>query len=113
MTKTINPERLKAAAEHLEWVLRQYPGIKDIQELLQSLSPLIKDAKAGRVSLPIERQDVPGAYSFSDGAFIPYSNPSVGSAYTEFRIELRGGLTDKEKKNIEQLEEMRRRFNNE
>ena len=31
MTQTIDPIKLKAAAEHLEWVLKQYPYSGDVQ----------------------------------------------------------------------------------
>ncbi|WP_147455630.1 hypothetical protein [Solilutibacter pythonis] len=106
MTKTINPGRLKAAAEHLEWVLRQYPDNKDAQELLISLMPLINKAKFGELKYPTERIDIPGFYSFSEGLYTPYKDPSIGKAYTEFSTEARGGHTDQEKRIIKNIESL-------
>lgn len=104
MTQPIDQARLKAAAEHLEWVLRQYPDEPVVQGLLKSLLPLIEDAKAGRIDRPIARGDVPGAYNFGDGLYIPYKDPSVGDAYTRFRTELRGGLTEQDKSRLARME---------
>lgn len=103
MTLRIDPVKLKAAAEHLEWVLRQYPNEPVVQGLLESLLSLIEDAKASRIHQPIARGDVPGAYNFSDGLYILYTNPNVDDAYTKFRTELRGGLTEQEKRIISRL----------
>lgn len=108
MTQTIDQARLKAAAEHLEWVLRQYPDEPVVQGLLKSLLPLIEDAKAGRIDRPIARGDVPGAYNFGDGVYSPYTEPSVDDAYTKFRIELRGGLTEQEKRQLAEMEAYRK-----
>lgn len=63
MTQAIDPIKLKAAAEHLEWVLRQYPDSEDVQSLLRSLTPLIEDAKAGRVLEPLDGIKIPGAWN--------------------------------------------------
>lgn len=108
MTQAIDPVKLKAAAEHLEWVLQQYPDSEDVQDLYQGLRPLIEDAKAGRVAHPIDRKVVPGAWNFGDGRYIPYANPSIDNAYTEFSIELRGGLTEQDKLRIARMDAMRK-----
>lgn len=108
MTQKIDPIKLKAAAEHLEWVLRQYPDSDDVQSLLRSLTQLIEDAKAGRVFEAMDRDDVPGAWNFADGRYIPYANPSVDNSYVEFSIELRGGLTEEDKQRIARLDGMRK-----
>jgi hypothetical protein len=97
MTQAINLVKLKAAAEHLEWVLTQYPDSEDVQSLRRALTPLIEDAKAGRVLTPVDRMKVTGAWNFSDGRYIPYENPSVDSAYVAFGIEMEGGLSEEEK----------------
>ncbi len=39
---------------------------------------------------------VPGAYSFSDGLYVPFRNPDVGEAYARFVTELEGGITKEE-----------------
>lgn len=105
MTQTIDPIKLKAAAEHLEWVLRQYPDSEDVQGLLIGLLPLIESAKAGDIKAPAER--IPFEYNFGDGLYQPYRNPSVGSAYSDFVTEMRGGLTEQDKKALADMQVMR------
>lgn len=94
MTKTIDKEKLKAAAEHLEWVLRQYPDEPVVRDLLESLLPLIEEAKAGRISEPVAGRDIPNAYNLSDGLYSSFKSPSVGGAYADFVTEMAGGLTE-------------------
>jgi hypothetical protein len=107
MAQTINPVKLKAAAEHLEWVLQQDPESEEVQGLLLSLAPLIEDAKAGRVLEPTSRKTVPGAYNFGDGIYTPYKNPSVGAAYAAFVVEMEGGLTEQDKQRLARMEALR------
>jgi hypothetical protein len=97
MTQTIDPIKLNAAAEQLEWVLQQYPESEDAQDLLLALTPLIVEAKASRIEHPVDSAQVPGAYNFGDGRYVPFKDPSVDEAYTRFRVELRGGLTQRER----------------
>lgn len=92
MTRTIDPIKLKAAAEHLEWVLRQYPEDEHVQALLEGLLPLIEEAKAQRISESLDR--IPFAYNFADGAYVPYKNPNVGDAYARFVTEMGGGESE-------------------
>lgn len=108
MTQAIDPAKLKEAAEHLEWVLQQYPDSEDVRDLLQSLSPLIDDARAQRISAPLDGTRIPGAYNFGDGRYVPYGDPSVDEAYTSFIIELEGGLTERDRLRIARLDPMRR-----
>lgn len=110
MTQAVDPVKLKAAAEHLEWVLQQYPDSDDVQSLLRSLTPLIEDAKAGRVVAPVDGMKVPGAWNFSDGRYVPYQHPSVDGAYSDFVTELEGGWTEEEKQLIADLEVKRKKF---
>lgn len=98
MTQQIDPAKLRAAAEHLEWALNQYPDSDVVQSLLRSLRPFLEDAKAGRVTEAVDRNDVPGAYNLGDGRYIPYGDPSVDDAYVAFAVELRGGYTDQERR---------------
>lgn len=107
MTQTIDTVKLKAAAEHLEWVLRQYPDSAEMQALLHALGPLIDDAKAGLLTVPIDTRAVPGTYDFADGAFIPFRDPGVGEAYANFRVELGGGLTEQDKRRHAEMEAFR------
>lgn len=108
MTQTIDPAKLKAAAEHLEWVLRQYPDSEDVQGMLHGLLPLIEDAKAGRIQEPIDRRDIPFAYNFGDGAYTFYRNPDVGGAYARFATEIKGGLTEQEKQLLADTDALRK-----
>ena len=110
MNQTIDPIKLKAVAEHLEWVLKQYPDGDDVQSLLRSLTPMIEDAKAGRIIEPVDDMKIPGAWNFGEGRYIPYQNPSVDSAYSDFATEMRGGLTEEDKKQIAWLEAKRKEF---
>lgn len=105
MNQAIDPVKLKGAAEHLEWVLKQYPDSDDIQSLLHSLASFIDSAKVGDVQNPME--SIPGAYNFGDGRYIPYTNPSVNEAYSDFATEMRGGRTEDEKELIAHLDTMR------
>lgn len=103
--RSIDPVKLKAAAERLEWVLRQYPNEPDVQGMLDGLLPLIEDAKAGRVLEPVDW--IPFGYNFADGRYRSYEKPSVEDAYVEFKIQMRGGLTEEEKQlnaRIEQIQ---------
>jgi len=104
MTQTIDPIKLKAAAEHLEWMLKQHPDSDDVQSLLHSLIPLIEDAKAGKIREPRDR--IPGAYNNADGRYIPYKNPDVGDAYARFVIEMGGGLTEQDRHRLARIEAM-------
>lgn len=105
MTQTIDPIKLKAAAEHLEWVLRQYPESEDVQGLLIGLLPLIERAKVGSIRAPAER--IPFEYNFGDGLYRPYRSPSVDSAYSEFVTEMRGGLTEQDIRALAEMQVMR------
>lgn len=108
MTATMDVTKLKAAAEHLEWVLRQYPDSEDVQGLLHALLPLIEEAKAGRIIEPVDdMHDIPGAYNFSDGRYVPYKSPDVGEAYATFVSEMEGGLTDEERQLFSDIDEIR------
>lgn len=108
MTQTIDPIKLKAAAEHLEWVLKQYPDDEDVQGLLHSLASLLEDAKAGRVLEPLDSMNIAGAWNFSDGRYIPYKDPSVDSAYVAFVVEMEGGLSEQERQLNARMDAMRR-----
>lgn len=108
MNQAIDPVKLKAAAEHLEWVLKQYSDSEDVQSLLRSLTPMIEDAKAGRVLEPVDSMKIPGAWNFGDGRYIPYDNPSVDEAYVDFSVAMRGGLTEQDEQRIARMDAMRK-----
>lgn len=110
MTQAIDPIKLKAAAERLEWVLKQYPQSDDVQSLLYWLTPLIEDAKAEKIKETTDMMDVPGAWNFSDGRYIPYQSPSVDEAYCEFVAEMRGGRSPEEKQLIARMEAFRKKM---
>ena len=105
--QVINPARLKAAAEHLEWVLQQYPNEAVVQELYQSLLSMIEAAKAKKVFEPVDRRDIPGGYFFGDGVYRPFENPNVEDAYIDFKTEMRGGYTEQEKHQLARMEARR------
>lgn len=95
MMQPINPAKLKAAAEHLEWVLMQYPESDEARGMLHGLLPLINAATEEKISQPLEH--IPFEFSFADGLYRPYVDPNIEDAYVTFKIELRGGLTESEK----------------
>lgn len=103
MTQAIDSIKLKAAAEHLEWVCQQYPNVQDVQALYRGLLPLIEDAKAGRVLMPVDRQEVSGWHLMTEGIYRSYENPDIEGAYYKFRTEMGGGLTDQDKKFLVKL----------
>ncbi|CAM5262890.1 hypothetical protein [Rhodanobacter lindaniclasticus] len=87
MTQTIDPIKLKAAAEHLEWVLKQYPDSEDVQGLLHSLAPLLESAKADGVREAVDSMKIPGARTSATGAIsrttIPVSVPPTPISLTK------------------------------
>lgn len=105
MVQKIDPVKLKAAAVHFEWVCRQYPDVEVVQNLLGALAPLVEDAKAGRILAP--RDWIPGGYFFGDGVYRAYEDPDVEDAYVDLKIELRGGLTEAEKRIDAYIESLR------
>lgn len=109
MAKLIDSIKLKESAQHLESVLMQYPDSDDVMALLRALRPLLELAKDGRISTPIESsRQIPGAYQLSDGAYVPYSNPSVGNAYAAFVVEMKGGLSKEEQELRTRIGELRK-----
>lgn len=108
MSRPIDPVKLKASAERLEWVLGQYLYSDDVRALSRDLAPLIEAAKAGRILVPIdESTPIPGSRNFADGIFIEYSEPSVDGAYADFITELEGGVTDIDLEIRAQIDAMR------
>lgn len=104
MTQVIDPVKLKAAAEHLEWALRQYPDSEEVQALLSGLMPFIEDAKEGRVSEPMEKF-VPSSWAISaEGMFRSYRNPNIEDAYVHFATEMEGGFTKQDRERLARLE---------
>jgi hypothetical protein len=98
MTQKIDPTKLKAAAERLEWVCQQYPNEESVQGLLKSMRSLIDDAKAGRITQPFDDDHrFPAQWAvFAEGLYRDYRDPNVENAYGDFTEELRGGPTEQE-----------------
>lgn len=111
MTQTIDPVKLKAAAEHLEWALQQYPDKQEIRGLFEALSPWIEKAISGDIREPVDSMRIPGAYNFSDGTYMPYRSPDVGAAYAEFLTEMDGGLSQADKEITERIEASKAKLN--
>ncbi len=111
MTQTIDPAKLKAAAEHLEWTLKQHLDNQDVKGLLEELTPLLQAAKSQQVSETLDRWQIPGAKEFADGSFIGFDDPNIEEAYYDFSAELRGGRTEQELQLIAQIESMRKEGN--
>jgi len=109
MTQKIDPIKLKAAAEHLEWVCQQYPNEERVQSLLEGMRSLIDDAKACKVEKPFaDEHRFPSQWSvFAEGLYRDYRDPNVEGAYGEFTDELRGGLTEDDKEIEALIEQLR------
>ncbi|MGL4768475.1 MAG: hypothetical protein ACRCV6_10430 [Formosimonas sp.] len=108
MTQQIDPVKLKAAAEHLEWACQQYPNDEKVQGLYRGLLSMIEDAKAGRVLESVE-EFTPFSWVVSaEGLYDDYKNPSIGSAYVDFATEMEGGLTEQDKRIIANMELQRK-----
>ena len=109
MTQKIDPIKLKAAAEHLEWVCQQYPNEERVQGLLESMRSLIGAAKAGKVAQPFaDEHRFPAQWTvFSEGLFRDYCDPNVEGAYGDFTDELRGGLTEDDREIEAIIEQLR------
>ena len=109
MPQTIDPVKLKAAAEHLEWACQQYPDVEAVQALHQALRPMIEDAKAGRVLVPVaDRHDIPARWAVSaEGLYRDYLDPDIEGAYVAFAIEMEGGLTEQDKRILADMEVQR------
>lgn len=104
MSRTIDPIKLKAAAEHLEWVIKQHSGTEETKDLMIGLVPLIEAAKAGEVREPTNW--IPYAYSHCNGDFIDFKGPNLGNAYSRFVTEMRGGHTEQERRILEGTREL-------
>jgi len=98
MTQKIDPAKLKAAAERLEWVCQQYPNEAAVQGLLESMRSLIDDAKAGKLTEPFDDEHrFPGQWAvFAEGLYRDYRDPNLEGAYGNFTDELRGGPTEQD-----------------
>jgi hypothetical protein len=81
---------LAKSAEKLETLLRHY-AVTDTEAsgLLDALAALISDARAGKISAPLEWSMIPGARSFSEGGLRKYDD--LETAFADFRIEATGG----------------------
>lgn len=109
MTQKIDPAKLKAAAERLEWVCQQYPNEESVQHVLKVMQPMIDDAKAGRILEPIpDRFELPFRWAMSaEGLFCDFADPDLEGAYVDFGVELEGGLTEQEKRILADMEAQR------
>lgn len=109
MAQKIDPIKLKAAAEHLEWVCQQYPGEERVQSLLEGMRSLIDAAKAGKVAQPFaDEHRFPSQWAvFSEGLYRDYRDPNVEGAYGDFTDELRGGLTEQDLRILADMEAQR------
>lgn len=86
----MNKTLLIKSAENLEKILLQYSSVDaEVAALLGALSQLIFDARTGKISIPVEWNEVPGGYYFTEGRLQKYSD--LETAYANFKIEITGG----------------------
>lgn len=88
---------------------QQYPGVERVQALLKGLRPLIDDAKAGKVLVPIpDRFNLPFRWAVSsEGLYRDFVDPDVEGAYVDFGVELEGGLSEQEKRILADMQVQR------
>lgn len=104
MAQAIDKAQLRAAAEHLDWVLSCYPDQEKVQNLRASFTPLIERAKSGLITEPQDRDDFPARWALAERVYADFESPSVEEALVAFSVELRGAPTDREKRLIAELE---------
>jgi hypothetical protein len=86
----MNQILLARSAEQLEQILLQYSTIdSEVRGLLDALSKLIRDARTGKILVPMEWRDIPGRYNFTEGNLGKYAD--LEATYAEFQIEITGG----------------------
>ncbi|MDR6991651.1 hypothetical protein [Luteimonas sp. 3794] len=105
MTKAIDTIKLSAAAEHLERALHLHENDPAARALLVELDDVLLAAEAGQISKPLD--GVPCERAFAEGVFTHLTNPSIDEAYVAFAIELKGGLSEEDRRDLEKLEQMR------
>lgn len=104
MAQAIDQARLRAAAEHLDWVLSCYPEHERANNLRARFAPLIEQAKAGLIAELQDPDDFPAGRALAEGFYADLKDPNVEDALVAFSIELRGGLSDREKRLVGELE---------
>lgn len=83
---------LTQSAENLEKLLYQYAAYnKEAAALLNVLSKILSDARAGCISTPMEWSSVPGDYYFDEGGLREFRD--LEHAFSIFKIEITGGET--------------------
>lgn len=86
----MNIAELKKSAEALKQVLAKYAPLDPEAKYLQdSLSSVIDEVLADKITAPIAWASVPGGYYFNEGSLRKYDD--LETAFAEFKIELSGG----------------------
>lgn len=86
----MNQLALTKSSATLARLLAKY-AVTDIEaeNLKSALSDTISSALSGKIDDPLEWNDIPGGYYFTEGNLSQYAD--LESAYAEFKIEITGG----------------------
>ena len=103
MTLVIDQNRLEAAAERLVHVLVHYSDQPDVRRIYDALDPLILKAKSGLILEPMDRREIPSGRDIADGTFRDLKQPDLEEALIDFSTELRGGMSERERRLIESV----------
>jgi hypothetical protein len=86
----MNQQQLQARAMELDQLLaRLAPGDAEAADLHSALRPLLAQALAGTLGMPLAWGDIPGARLFTEGRLRRLAE--LEQAYARFRIEASGG----------------------
>ncbi|AQS83643.1 MAG: hypothetical protein ABF876_05770 [Acetobacter aceti] len=103
---------IRKTAEELEFVLNKYCDVNEYAGYLKnSMMPFVDDAKAGKITKPVEWGDVPGGILFDERGLSQFDD--LEDAYANFKHEITGGMTEDRKKLFAIFEENRKEIEEE
>jgi hypothetical protein len=103
----MNQDLLMNSANELDKLLRQYAEFDDeAKTMLRVLTPLIQDARSGKIITPVESRNIPGTRNYLEGNLQQYRD--FDDAYGRFILEVTGGETPARREIREKFEERRK-----
>lgn len=96
-------KELLDACTLLEEVCKKHAEDEEVKDFFNCISPIIEDARAGRIIPPIEWSEIPCFLYFTEGTLQRF--PDVENAFATFRIALTGGIPDSIREFLEEKSE--------